>query len=430
MLFMKKLLISPSTLRGNIVIPSSKSHTMRAIVFGMMGRGTSIIANYLHSPDTEAMISAARQFHTPVEQQDKFLRIEGNNGNLPVARDIINSGNSGLVFRLIGGLAGLSHGHTIITGDDSIRNRRPIKPLMDGLRQLRVSASTTQPHGGAPIIIKGPPFSGPIYVCGKDSQPISALLIASAFIEGITEIFVKNPGEQPWIDMTLYWLSKLNIPYFRTDYSYYKIRGKNSYPGFHVNIPGDFSSAAYPLVAALLTGSEITLSNLDFSDVQGDKEVVTILQKMGANLEITSNSIRVKKSPSLKGMDIPLNQCIDAITILAVVGCFAKGITRLLKGSIAKHKESNRIASMTKELRKMGAKIWESDDGIIVHSSPLRGSLELYGHKDHRVILSLAVAALAASGPSMIHEIDSMGKTYGNFVEDLQNLKANVRIFG
>lgn len=427
---MKKLFISPSTLQGNIIIPPSKSHTMRSIIFGMMGRGTSIIVNYLHSPDTEAMISAARQFHTPIEQHANYLRIEGNNGNLPIAKDIIDSGNSGLVFRLMGGISGLSKGHTIITGDYSIRNRRPIRPLIDGLRQLRVSAIATQPNGGAPIIIKGPPISGPIHMCGQDSQPVSALLIASAFIEGITEIFVKNPGEQPWIDMTLYWLSKLNIPYFRTGYSYYKIRGKNSYPGFHIKIPGDFSSAAYPLVAALLTGSEITLSNVDFSDVQGDKEVVVILQKMGANLEITDNSIRVKKSPFLKGMDIDINECIDAITILAVVGCFAKGTTRLMKGSIAKHKESNRIATMTKELRKMGAKIWETDDGIIVQSSTLHGSLELYGHKDHRVVLSLAVAALAATGTSIIHEIDPIEKTYSNFVEELQNIKADVRIFG
>lgn len=426
---MKKLLISPSPLRGNLSIPPSKSHTMRAIVFGMMGRGTSMIVNYLHSPDTQAMISAARQFQTSITQHQNYLKIEGHDGILPIAENVIDSGNSGLVFRLIGGIAGLSSGHTIITGDYSIRNRRPIRPLIDGLRQLRVSAHATQPHGGAPIIIKGPPIAGPIHICGEDSQPVSALLIASAFIEGITEIFVKNPGEQPWIDMTLYWFSKLNIPFFRTGYSYYKIRGKSSYPGFHINIPGDFSSALYPLVAALLTGSEITLYNIDFNDVQGDKEVVFILQKMGANLELTENSIRVKKSPLLQGIDISINECIDSITILAVVGCFARGTTRLMNGSIAKHKESNRIASITKELRKMGARIWETEDGLIIQSSILRGSLELYGHKDHRVILSLAVAALAATGTSIIHEVDSIEKTYKSFVEDLQNAKADLRIF-
>lgn len=426
---MKKLLINPSTLCGNITVPPSKSHTLRAIVFGMMGKGISVIVNYLHSPDTEAMISAARKFHTRIKQHHNYLMIEGNNGNLSIAEDIIHSGNSGLVFRLMSAIAGLSNGHTIITGDHSIRNCRPIQPLLEGLRQLRISAYATQPNGGAPIIIKGPPVSGTIHVSGEDSQPISALLIAAAFIEGVTEIFVKNPGERPWIDMTLYWLHKLKIPYLRTGYSHYKIRGKNSYPGFHINIPGDFSSAAYPLVAALITGSEITLQNVDFSDIQGDKEVITILQKMGANLELTNNSIRVKKNSTLQGMDIQVNDCIDAITILSVVGCFAKGTTRLLNGSIAKHKESNRISSMTQELRKMGAAIWETQDGMIIQSSNLRGSSELYGHRDHRVILSLAVAALGATGTSIIHDIDPIHKSYSSFAQDLQNLGADLRIF-
>lgn len=425
---MKKLLVTPSVLRGNISIPPSKSHTLRAILFGMMGKGTSIIVNYLHSSDTDAMISAIQQFQIPVKRYPNYLMIEGNNGNVPIAENIINSGNSGLVFRLIGAIAGLSKGHTIITGDESIRNRRPIKPLLDGLQQLKVLAYSARPSGGAPIIVKGPPISGTIHVCGADSQPISALLITASFIEGVTEIFVENPGECPWIDMTLYWLKKLNIPYYRMGYSYYKIRGKNSYPGFHMKIPGDFSSAAYPLVAALITGSEITLHNVDFSDIQGDKEVITILQKMGANLELTDNSIHVKKTSVLRGMDISVNDCIDAITILSVVGCFAKGTTRLINGSMAKYKESNRIAAMTQELRKMGAIIQETDDGMIIESSNLQGSSNLFGHGDHRVILSLAVAALGASGTSIIHEVDPIHKTYGSFVQDLQTLGAQLRI--
>ena len=265
-------------------------------------------------------------------------------------------------------------------------------------------------------------------MCIRD-RPISALLIAASFIEGVTEIFVKNPGECPWIDMTLYWLKKLNIPYHRMGYHYYKIRGKNTYPGFHIKIPGDFSSAAYPLVAALITGSEITLHNVDFSDIQGDKKVIAILQKMGANLELTANSIHVKKTLELQGMDISVNDCIDAITILSVVGCFAKGTTRLLNGGIAKYKECNRIAAMTRELRKMGATIYETDEGMVIQSSTLQETPNLYGHGDHRVILSLAVAALGASGTSIIHEVDPIHKTYGSFVQDLQTLGADLRIY-
>ena len=194
-------------------------------------------------------------------------------------------------------------------------------------------------------------------------------------------------------------------------------------------IPGDFSSAAYPLVAALITGSEITLHNVDFSDIQGDKKVIAILQKMGANLELTANSIHVKKTLELQGMDISVNDCIDAITILSVVGCFAKGTTRLLNGGIAKYKECNRIAAMTRELRKMGATIYETDEGMVIQSSTLQETPNLYGHGDHRVILSLAVAALGASGTSIIHEVDPIHKTYGSFVQDLQTLGADLRIY-
>ena len=191
-------------------------------------------------------------------------------------------------------------------------------------------------------------------------------------------------------------LDRLQIGYIRKDYTHFTLFGSAAYAGFEYTVPADFSSAAFPLVAALITGSELILDNLDFTDAQGDKKLISVLQTMGANIEIEEKCVRVKKS-KLHGCCIDVNDFVDAIAVLSVVACFAEGTTEILGGAVARYKESDRIAAISTELKKMGAKIEERADGLIITGARLQGA-KLFSHHDHRIALSLAVAALGAKG--------------------------------
>lgn len=424
---MRQFVIKKGRLKGRAVIPPSKSQTLRAILFGALGKGPTHIQHYLASPDAFAMIEACRSFGARVELSQDHIHIEGVGGNIVHAEDVINAANSGIVLRFCTAIGALSKHPVVITGDYSIRHQRPIRSLLEGLAQLGVKTATMRGDGFAPVIVQGPISSGKAIISGEDSQPVSALLIASAFAAGDIELEVKNPGEKPWVALTMHWLTRLGIKYECRDYTYYRMSGGQSYEGFVYHVPGDLSSAAFPLAAALITGSEITLDNVDMKDPQGDKELVTHFQKMGARLEIDENKkqVHIKKGGTLHGMEVDINNCIDAITILAVVGCFAEGETHIRNIEVAKQKECNRVSCIVNELKKMGADISETAEGLLVKKSDLKGA-HVHSYHDHRMAMSLAVAGLGAEGDTIISSIECVEKTYPSFVEDFQRMGAQV----
>ncbi len=421
------LSIYPSQLSGTIKIPSSKSHTLRALIFALMADGKSVIQAPLPSPDTEAMLRAIEQLGAKIERLENRLEIKGVAGQLQAPEDVIHAGNSGQVLRFIGALSGLAPHYTLLTGDHSIRHSRPALPLLSALRQLGATAESAGKEGRAPLIIKGPMKPGKATLCGRDSQPVSALLIATSFLRGCSEIYVTDPGEKPWIDLTLSWLAKCGVKIQHENYAHYTVPGWASYTGFETDIPGDFSTAGFPLIAALITDSELTLENLDMDDVQGDKKVIQMLIAMGAKIEIDSKRkrIHVKRGGKIQGQRLDLNDCIDAIGLFAVMGCFAEGKTEIVNVGIARKKECDRLSALAKELKKMGAKIEEKEEGLVIYPSVLKGAhLETY--QDHRMVLSLTVAALAAQGKSTVSGIHAAAKTYSHFADDFRTLGARI----
>ncbi|MFA6915097.1 MAG: 3-phosphoshikimate 1-carboxyvinyltransferase [Parachlamydiales bacterium] len=421
--------IQKSKLKGELTIPPSKSHTVRAILFAAFADGCSTIYNYLASPDTEAMVNACRLFGATLHIFPDRIEVVGTNGKIKHAEDVIHAGNSGLTFRFATALGALASSPVVVTGDYSIRHYRPILPLLEGLSQLGVKTASMRGDNHAPVIVQGPIRPGAANIESEDAQYASSLIIASAFAEGPIEIFVSKAGEKPWIDVTLSWLDRLGIPYERKGYDYYRLEGKARYKGFEYTVPGDFSTAAFPIAAALITQSELRLNNLDMSDSQGDKELIHQFCKMGAAIEIdtTNHTIWVRKGPTLKGMEIDINDFVDAVTILAVVGCFAEGETLIHNAAVVKHKECNRLACISSELKKMGADITPTDDGLLIRKSALKGS-HLHSYHDHRMALSLAVAAMTAEEPSTITPIDCVAKTFPTFVQDFTTLGAKIEI--
>jgi len=412
---MNKITISAGRLAGKITLPPSKSHTLRAILFGMLANGQSTIYNYLESPDTDAMIEACRLFGARFERTPTALTVYG--GLDRAVKEVkIDAGNSGIVLRFMTAVGAITSAKVVVTGDESCRVRRPSMPLLQGLQQMGAEVSFS------PIAVQGPIHASKVVMDGADSQPVSAIMIAASLLEGTTEIIVENLGERPWLNLTLDWLKRLGVEYEEKGQNCYSITGRGGFAPFTYCVPSDLSSLAFPLTAAILTESDLIIEDVDLDDIQGDKIILKILADMGAQFVVNNKNIYVSGPQKLSGCAIDVNDCIDALPILAVGACAASGTTHLYNGLIARKKESDRIASMCQELKKMGADIVEVSDGLIIKESTLYGAT-LASHNDHRVAMALAVAALTAQGTSWIEGAECVQKTYKNFFLEIERLQ-------
>jgi 3-phosphoshikimate 1-carboxyvinyltransferase len=433
--------VERSSFSGIAYAPPSKSHTLRAILLASLAEGISYIEAPLLSSDSMAMMRACELLGAKISlhKESNTLEISGialsHKNPLSHALDVIQAENSGIILRFLAAIAALSPSNPIvITGDASIRSQRPIAPLLSALRQLGASAISTKGDGFAPLIIQGPWRGGIASLCGNDSQPISALLIAAALAPcDSTTLQVENPGELPWIGVTLRWLDFLGLHYkHNKDFTYYHIPGKQKINAFRYRVPGDQSSAAFPIAAAVITGSPLLMKNFDVTDSQGDKEAIFYLQRMGAPLlfDSANQQILVEKSPkcNLKGNEIDLSLCIDALPILSVVAAFASGKTLLKNGAVAKEKECNRIACMAEELTKLGATVAVQEDGLeILGGRESLRSAKVLSHQDHRVAMALATAGFALSGITTIHGTECVAKTFPTFAEEMAKLGGKIR---
>jgi len=413
--------VYPGRLEGLIRPPPSKSQTLRAVLLASFCNGASQIENALDSPDTDAMIGACRRLGAKITREGRTISVEGLNRGDRKGQVKINAGNSGIVLRFGAAAASLLPFETTLYGDASL-SRRPMAPLLKALQQRGASTSEDPLP---PVTVRGMFQPGKAHILGRDSQFVSALLIAAAFTEGRSEIVVEEPGELPWAALTLDWLKRLGIKVNHENYRHYVIEGREKPPPFDYTVPADFSSAAFPVAAALTTGSELEVAPLDFTDPQGDKELFSVLQKMGGVFEQRGRSLTVKPAGSLRGMTVDVNRMIDALPILAVIGCFAKGETRLVNGEVARTKECDRIECMAKELKKMGADIQTRRDGLIIRPSALKGA-KVDSHGDHRVAMALAVAAFSAAGQTGIDGFECTAKTFPGFVSSFQAAGANI----
>ncbi|MEM5947140.1 3-phosphoshikimate 1-carboxyvinyltransferase [Spirochaetia bacterium 38H-sp] len=421
--------ISPSALKGSVEIPASKSHTIRALIIASLAEGTSIIKAPLVSRDTEACKKACSILGADIQKTQDGLKITGIAGAPSPPEEIIDVQNSGTTLYLLTAIAALTKGWTIFTGDKQIR-RRSAQPLLEALNNLGAKAISSRNNGCAPLMISGPLQGGYTKLYSPTSQYLSALLIACPMAEKESTIELTLLKEHPYIDMTLWWLNKQKIKYSRENYKRFTILSGQKYTAFTEKISGDYSSATFFLCAAAITGSDLTLHNLDYTDPQGDKKVLEILKKMGADYSIDSksNSITINGPSKLKATDIDMSSIPDALPALAATACYAEGTTRLYNAEHTRQKETDRISVMTKELTKLGAKITEKPDGMEIHGPcPLRGGIA-HSHEDHRIAMAIATAALAAEAPITIKNAEAAEVTFPEFYEQLEKCTQNSSI--
>lgn len=419
-----KLHVANSKINGIFSPPPSKSHTLRAIILAAFAKGESRIYNYLESPDTNCLIDSLQKIGAKITKEKEFLLIQGNSGSPPCCNETLFVGNSGIVFRFLMGILSTSNNQYKIDGDQSIRENRPIHPLLDSLKQLGVEVSEATKF---PIVFKGPFLKHSTEVCGEDSQFVSSLIFSALFCKNPVEISVKNPGEHGWIELTLFWLRFLGVKYEYKNYIWYKIFPPKNITGFNYVVPPDISSTVFPVVAALITDGKAIINNVDLSIPCGDNSFYNLVEKIGAKIEVKNSSLVVSRSKKLQGAELDINSCIDSITSFAVLGCFLPAPLTLNNIAVAATKECNRITSIAKELRKMGAKIDYDDNTMKIFPSSLRGAT-LDSYNDHRMLYSLAIASLGAIGKSTITNAQCMKKTYQQFVEHFINAGANIEV--
>ena len=418
--------IEPSKLNGTVRIPASKSHTIRAVAIAALAHGESVIEGPLDSLDTQAAVRTYRALGAQIDTSGADWIVNGTAGQLQEPTEIIDVGNSGTALRMAMGSAALlpASAKVQFTGDEQIRSR-PHGPLLQALNDLGAKAVSVGGDGRVPLEISGQLAGGKTTIEATTSQYLSSLLLCTPLAKGDSEIQVAHLNEWPYVQITLDWLNSQGIRYEQEGWQAFKIYGQQSYGGFRQRIPADFSSATFFLVAAAITGSKLTLEGLEMSDSQGDKAVADYLELMGADVEREDDLIRINAG-ELEGVEIDMNETPDALPAMAVAGAVAKGKTSLVNVPQARIKETDRIAGMAKELGKMGIRCEELKDGLVVHGGKLKGT-QVCGHADHRIVMALAVAGLAAKGTTRVDTAEAAAVTFPNFVELMTSAGAAIR---
>lgn len=417
--------VGKSSLKGALHVPASKSHTIRALLIATLAEGRSEIRSPLMQGDGRSALDAAVALGADVQWTDSSVSMSGLGGDLSGGEENLFMGNSGTGTRLFAGAAALGSRLRRFDGDGSLR-KRPMRSLLDAIRDLGGDYTIEAADGDVPFVVRGPLRGGKTRVSGLTSQFVSSLLLSAPLAPGDTIIEVEKPHEKPYIEMTLWWLRKMGVEFVASeDMTRFEVKGRTKYQALDQRIPGDFSSATFGAVAAAVTGSELVLSNLDFTDPQGDKRVFEILTDMGMQISQSGKEVTLKRAGGLKGGTFDLNDMPDSIAALAVLGCCAEGETRLINVAQARIKETDRIAVMAGELTKMGADICELPDGLVIRKSRLRGG-RVNSHEDHRVAMALALAGMIADGETIVEKAECAEVTYATFLEDFVSIGAKM----
>lgn len=424
-----------SRLSGSVVVPGSKSHTIRALILATIAEGTSHIKNPLPSADCLSTAAAVPLIGSMV---DLNLSTEGEPGTswtvcgagsqVHLPDDVINVGNSGSLLYFLAPIAATFDGDTVFTGDDSIR-KRPVQHVIDSINQLSEKKSfvTVPGKNGCPMVIRGPIHSGTVKTEGEiSSQYVTGLMLAGILLDGGIKLELSNPKETPYLTMTQKWFEKVGVECsISDDFKKIEVKQNKNLKAFTTTIPSDWEGVAFPLVAGLLSesGSKITIENIDGSGTQGDDAIVKILQSVGGRIVWDKEKCTITVEPSRlttenlpdKTLRVKMSPFPDAICALAVAACFTEGTTILEDAAVCRRKETDRIKVLKIELSKLGAEVEEKEDALIIHGHApflanggknpefvLHGGL-CESYMDHRMAMSLACLGIGLpKGESVI----------------------------
>ncbi len=414
-----------ATVRGRVRAPPSKSYTHRAILLAALSGGPSVVSRPLLSEDTEATLAGVEAFGAEVLRKEDALRISSPGLSRPGHE--IDAKNSGTTLRLLSGTAALVRGTTVLTGDVSLR-KRPMGPLLEALIGLGADARSVPGDGRPPVRITGPIRGGGTSLSGSvSSQFVSSLLLACPLAPEPTTLHILPPIlSEPYVDVTRHMLRLFGgtVDAHGNDF---EIPGGQRYKPADVVVPGDFSSAAFPLVAAAISGGDVTVDGLDASAPQGDRRIADILGAFGASVTHGPESVRVRAAP-LQAQTVDVSATPDLFPVLAVLATQARGESRFVNGVQLRLKESDRIETTVAFLRDMGADVTATADGCVVRGPAKLSCASVESHGDHRILLAAAVAGLVARGPVAISDPWCFRVSYPSFLDDFRALGAEMEV--
>ena len=410
--------VAPSKVKGTVKAPASKSMTQRAIAAALLAGGESTIVNPSYCDDSLAAMTIATGLGARVHPDKAEMKITG--GRI-LREHKLNCGESGLAVRMFSPIAALWPEEIVMTGAGSLKNR-PMSMIEEALRQFRVGCSSN--NGFLPLTIKGPLKGGECEIDGSiSSQLLTGLLMALPVAGKNSIIRVNDLKSRPYIDMTLQVLDKFGIKVTNDNYSKFLITGNQEYKAIRYEVESDWSGGAFLLVAGAIAG-EITVQGLHTNSKQSDRAILTALDKAGARLRISEDTITVTAS-AMEAFEFDSTESPDLFPPLVVLASYCKGISGIKGARRLIHKESNRAASLVEEFGKLGIKVEVSDDYMIITGGQVTGG-RVNSHEDHRIAMALAIAALGASSKVAIKDSHCIGKSYPDFFNDLQKTGASV----
>jgi len=399
-----------------VTIPGSKSYTHRALILSALADGESVLINPLRSEDTVYTAQGLGKFGVPIFWEGDFIRVLGKGGELQAGDDKIDVGNSGTSMRFLTALAVLKKGCTLLDGSDRMR-KRPMADLLDGLRALGVKAYFRDGNDCPPVIIESRGLhGGKAKIRGEESsQFLSALLMVAPYaIEDVHVEITGNLASRPYVDITRDVMSAFGVEVQSEGYHSFFVRAGQRYQPRKYRIEGDISHASYFFSAAAVTEGRVRAERFSSASLQGDAGFLNILEKMGC-VVLRGEGWTEVRGGELHGIEVDMNEMPDLVPTLAVTAAFARGQTLIQNIGHLRLKESDRIAVLTTELRRMGIRVEEGEDWLKIEGGKGHGA-EIEPHDDHRIAMSFAIAGLVIPGIK-IKEPQCVKKSFPDFWE-------------
>lgn len=420
-------------MRGELTVPGDKSISHRAVMLGSIAQGTTEITNFLKGADCLSTIRCFRQMGVSIEEKPDCILVHGRGlRGLTSPDGTLNTGNSGTTTRLMSGILAGQRFSSLLSGDDSL-NSRPMKRIMDPLGQMGARITSVNGNGCAPLSIQPGDLHGIAYTSPVASAQVkSAILLAGLYADGETSVtepvLSRNHTELMLQNFGAYVMTALHPGGSATAY----VEPCQELYGQQVYVPGDISSAAYFIAAALLTpGSELLIKNVGTNFTRAG--FLKVCEAMGADVTLVNKTIEggepradiLARSSALKGTVIEgelIPTLIDEIPILAVMAALAEGTTVIRDAAELKVKETNRIDTVTAGLAAMGAHVTPTEDGMIIEGGSCLTGARIQSHLDHRIAMAFTVAGLAAQGETFIEDSQCVDVSYPEFFQTLEQL--------
>ncbi len=391
-------------LQGSVTLPGSKSISNRTLLMAALCQGSTVVRDLLDADDTRVMLDALQQLGIKLQRSGNDCTIEGCGGVFPVANADLFLGNAGTAFRPLTAALTISaahnNGHYTLRGVPRM-HERPIGDLVDGLRQLGAHIDYKENAGFPPLEIVGQALSAPDKIQvygGTSSQFVTALLLVAPLLAKEKPLQLEVVGElisQPYLEITVNLMARFGVQVTTNDWRLYQIAAGQQYQSpQEIRVEGDASSASYFLAAGAITGGPVRVIGAGKSSIQGDVQFAAALEKMGATITWGDDWIEASASGPLKAVDLDCNHIPDAAMTLAICALHTQGTTTLRNIASWRVKETDRLAAMTKELRKLGAHIEEGADYIRITPPAQLQPAEIETYDDHRMAMCFSLATL------------------------------------